>query len=247
MKTFALGDIHGELEHLLEALAYVSETAAADRPEEPVLVVFLGDMVDRGKHSKQVLDVIRNGPPKAHHVWVPLLGNHDDMFLRAMRGDPLLWETWMNHGGAETLQSFGLPGRDWTEARDRVDPVYKDWLGSLSLFAEDSKRIFVHAGLMPGVPLLEQSAFDMLWIRKHFMEDPHDFGKLVVHGHTPTKDYQPEYHPGWRCNLDTKCGKSPTGRITVAYWAEGATDPVFWQTLPGRRQPVTNSQPSYAY
>lgn len=256
MITYAMGDIHGRLDHLTEALAFIEQDAG----EQPAHVIFLGDYVDRGPQSKQVLDLLMAGPTKANHVWTPLAGNHDYMILDYVRGEYEWTMSWMDHGGLNTLESFGFTeqaarirkaksisiGGYALAIKDnlvRFPDAYIEFIMNLPLYAEDEHRIFVHAGFSPrdGEPL-EQDHHTVLWIRREFLDAQHDFGKLIVHGHTPSKS-GPEYLPPYRLGLDTGAAIYPNGgRLTVARWAEGETVPTFWQTLPNREQPLTNSE-----
>ena len=147
----------------------------------------------------------------------------DQLMADALAGDELALINWLQNGGLTTLGSFGLSLFDW----DRIPEPYRAFLASLPLWAEDEQRIYVHAGLRPGVALERQDAQDLLWIREPFLGADHDFGRLVVHGHTPVR--HPEYRPPYRLNIDTGAVFAG-GTLTVAVWDEGCTEPRFWQT-----------------
>jgi len=217
MRTYAIGDIHGMCDLLREALAWIAQDAG----DEPCRVVFLGDYVDRGPSSRQVVAILRKGPP-AGQEWVCLKGNHEDLMAKTLdervadrRDAGSLWE---ENGGAATIASYRCMG----ELDDLVLFSDGDWARGLPLRFEDEHRHYVHAGFRPGVPLEAQAERDMLWIRREFEECPVDFGKSVVHGHTAND--QPEVKRG-RINLDT--GACFWGRLTVARWLADERVPHF--------------------
>ncbi len=222
--TYAIGDVHGRSDLLRQALAWIE----ADAGPRPARVVLVGDYVDRGPDSKGVIETLMRGPRQPGHEWVPLKGNHDAMLVAACAGhdpEPLL--LWFANGGVETLESYA-PG--WRARRslpeDVVPAEHVAFLRDLPCRFEDETRIFVHAGLRPGVPLEAQDEHDMLWIRHEFLHSGHDFGKLVVHGHTPNPG-GPELLAN-RLNLDT--GAVWTGRLTVAAFDPDARTPRFFRT-----------------
>lgn len=229
--TYAIGDIHGCLRQMLEA----TEWAAADAESKGAngLVIFLGDYVDRGGDAPGVIETLMNGPKDSHMRWLPLKGNHDDMIAKIWQ-DPehVLAGQWWEHGGQHTLMNYG-----WDPLLDPVPRHLGEWiperhaafLGSLPLHYEDDDRIYVHAGLRPGVPLAGQSEKDMLWIRKDFLNSEWDFGKTVVHGHTPHRR-NPDVKEG-RVNLDTGC--YATGVLACGAFDPGAREPRIW--LSGNR------------
>ena len=224
--TYAIGDVHGRSDLLDQALAWIE----ADAGPRPARVVFLGDYVDRGPDSKGVVEILMRGPRQPGHEWVPLKGNHDAMLVAACAGArPEHVMLWFVNGGIETLESYA-PG--WRVRRapppcDVVPAEHVAFLRDLPCRFEDDARIFVHAGLFPGVPLEEQDEEDLLWIRDEFLHSNHDFGKLVVHGHTPNVSGLPELLPN-RLNLDT--GAVWTGRLTVAAFDPDARRPRIFQT-----------------
>ncbi len=215
-RVYAIGDVHGHLDELVRAHRRV----AADRRgtgdlEAPV--VHLGDLVDRGPESAEVIEYLLMGLA-AGEPWVTLRGNHDEMFLLFLE-DPLAHPpglraglTWLDRrlGGRATLASYWVDaseGRDpatvAAEARARVPIAHQEFLAALPYSFETTDAIFVHAGIRPGVPLARQSPEDLTWIRKGFLDDWTDHGRLVVHGHTVVD--RPE-HRGNRVNIDTGAG-----------------------------------------
>lgn len=203
---FAIGDIHGCMKQLRRALQEIDFRSK----NEPVAVIFLGDYVDRGPASKDVIEALMNGPTNPKHTWITLKGNHEEMMVDALApgASDQDMRFWTDNGGETTAKSYN----------HSVPPEHLVWINGLPTLFETENHIFVHAGLMPGFPVHEQSPQVCMWIRDRFLVDPCDFwGKHVVHGHTPygpTKRIdQPELLK-WRTNLDTGTFKS--GVLTVA-------------------------------
>lgn len=207
--TFAIGDIHGCFGKLKSLLA----ACDAFRGKRSARFVFLGDYIDRGPQSKEVLDFLIKGGGERHSDFVCLRGNHEEMLIRAAskdRSDRDLM-TWWGNGGEATLESYGVD--------DPSDlPVeHLAWLRSLPLETSDHHRIFVHAGIRPSISLSSQSAEDLLWIREPFLSSEEDHGILVVHGHTPTRTQKPDLRPN-RVNIDT--GACFGGPLTAAVFSD---------------------------
>lgn len=209
---FAVGDIHGQLEELHKVLDHIASDAEADAP-----VVFTGDFVDRGANSAAVIDTLMQGQAEGK-PWTCLMGNHDRYVLRFLDNPlyddpqtsrPLLW-TDPPLGGRATLASYGVNVGDHRtltalrdDAAEAIPQAHLDWIAALPRLHEADHQIFVHAGLRPGVPLDAQAEDDLIWIRKPFLESEHDWGRLVVHGHTAL-DF-PQLYAN-RLNLDGGAG-----------------------------------------
>jgi serine/threonine protein phosphatase 1 len=172
-KFFAIGDIHGNLSHL-ERL--IDEIKPALNPQRDTLV-FLGDYIDRGPDSKGVVDFVLQVRKEFPHV-VCLKGNHEAMFLDWFL-DGKDYDLYLYNGGGATIRSYSLEG-EFTLPQGHLD-----FFTSLLLYYETEQYIFVHAGLRRGIPLAKQDPNDLIWIRDEFILSPHDFGKVVVFGHTP--------------------------------------------------------------
>lgn len=209
--TYAIGDVHGRLDLLLLAV----DAIQADLGERSGRVVMLGDYVDRGPDSAGVVKFLMHS--QKHGSVTCLKGNHEAMMVDAMRGrgDDL----WLGNGGVATLKSYGPGG---------VPDEHVAWMDALPSCATLGNRIFVHAGLFPGVPLAEQEEDVCLWIRDRFLLAERDFEGWphIVHGHTPHHPWkedpaQPELLP-WRTNLDTAA--FATGVLTVGVF-EGEDGP----------------------
>jgi serine/threonine protein phosphatase 1 len=216
-RLYVIGDIHGRSD-LLDRLTAEIVRDLDVHPVASALTVTLGDYVDRGADSRGVLDrLIRNPFPTA---LVSLKGNHESL-MAAFLDDPTVAGHWRRLGGLETLHSYGVPvaalmmGRDYPQAaaglRAAVPPSHLAFLGSLRTSMTVGKYFLCHAGVRPGVPLDRQAEEDLLWIRDEFLSSRADFGKIVVHGHTPAES--PEVLPN-RINVDT--GAYMTGRLTCA-------------------------------
>lgn len=212
MRTFAIGDIHGRLDLLLDLLAQI-DGAAGDRPFR---IVCLGDYIDRGPDSAGVIAQLREGQARVgRDRFVCLQGNHEDLLLRARDGgrDERLW---LQNGGRECLASF-----DAASAAELPEDVVA-WLAECPTYFEDAWRCYVHAGLDPARDRLDQSDHDRRWIRDPFLAVDHDFGRYVVHGHTPQQDGLPDLRRH-RVNLDTAAAYG--GPLTAALFEDGRARP----------------------
>lgn len=223
MRTYAIGDIHGHLHRLQSAHARI----AADRrltKDRDAPVVHLGDLVDRGPESAEVVEYLRRGPLDSG-PWVVLKGNHDVMFTQFL-ADPTVHDPglrsdldWLHVklGGVTTLASYGVPdagerplAQVHAEAVATVPPVHRDFLERLPLAWARDQCLFVHAGIRPGVAFDDQQPQDLMWIRKEFHADRREHGALIVHGHTVI---QTAHHYGNRVNIDT--GAAYGGPLTA--------------------------------
>lgn len=190
-RAYAVGDIHGRLDLLDDMLARIGADIAA-RPAATNHVVFLGDLIDRGPQSAEVVERLRGWQP-ADASAVFLCGNHEEVLLRVLDGEPGLLADWLSYGGGECLESYGLPpatldGMSEAEALDRVraaipDAHRKFLAGFADTFAFGD-YLFVHAGIRPGVGLAAQGQQDLRWIRQPFLDSARDHGFVVVHGHS---------------------------------------------------------------
>ena len=214
-RLYVIGDIHGRSDLLDRIVAAISDDLAG-HPIEDCLTVTLGDYIDRGPDSRGVLDrLIRNPFPTEY---VALKGNHELMLETFLR-DRSIADQWRRFGALETLTSYGVAvdrlmlGRDYDEAADALEAAlpqaHLEFISGLRTSLSVGRYFLCHAGVRPGVPLERQSAEDLLWIRAPFLESRDDFGKIVVHGHTPAEE--PEVLAN-RINIDT--GAYMTNRLT---------------------------------
>lgn len=175
-RIYAIGDIHGCASRLETLLDRLDIDARNDR------LVFVGDYIDRGPDSKDVVDIILDLMERIDQV-VCLLGNHEQMFLDYYlhEREP---EMFLANGGYHTLTSYGFQ-RSRQDRSFRMPDRHLRFYESLPAFYETDDHIFVHAGLRPGIPLREQTLYDLIWMRYEFIRSSFDFGKRVVFGHTP--------------------------------------------------------------
>jgi serine/threonine protein phosphatase 1 len=219
MLTYAVGDIHGCLDLLLELLGRIQADAAGRERR----LVFLGDYIDRGPDSAGVIArLCELQAAEPEHV-ICLKGNHEDLMLKSIRRPDVL-PVWLQNGGDAALDSFGC------DDPAAVPANVVAWVRALPSHWEDGRRVFVHAGLRPGRDRLDQTDRDRLWIRDEFLRANYDFGKLVVHGHTPRLDGRPELWPH-RVNLDT--GAVYGGRLTAGIFSDAQTPPTGFLQSPG--------------
>ena len=220
-RIYAIGDVHG-CDQRLAALHRQVASDQARRPAARPLLLHLGDYVDRGPDSANVVRRLAAGPVLAGCPLVCLRGNHEQMMLDALTGDADHVRDWLGNGGDATLRSWGVGARstqlDWRAA---VAPELA-FLEQLPLMRQVDGYVFVHAGLRPGVRLAQQTEHDMLWIREAFLRWtgailPEALETAVVHGHTPVK--RPEV-VGMRIGIDT--GAVAGGALTCAV-LEGRT------------------------
>lgn len=210
-----MGDIHGRLDLLDELLSRINSDVMR-RPTARPVFVFLGDYIDRGPSSRETIDrLIQQG---GMNECVFLKGNHEQIAIRCL-SDPSLFDRWMRLGGVETLVSYGITPGSSANGKQIVE-LQAAFHGALPhahfRFFRDQQTsfacgdfFFAHAGVKPGVELTRQAESDLLWIREEFLSSNEDFGKIVVHGHTPT--HAIEVRPN-RINIDT--GAFATGRLT---------------------------------
>ncbi len=214
-RLYAVGDIHGRLDLLNELLAQIDADIAL-RPTPKPLYVFLGDYIDRGPSSRETID--RLIEHEAMHESVFLKGNHELIAIKCL-SDRSLFDQWLRLGGLETLVSYGVPAETLANGKQiaELQSAFHSALPQAHFrFFRDLKNsfecgdfFFAHAGVKPGVELSHQKESDLLWIRGEFLSSNEDFGKIVVHGHTPSREI--EVGPN-RINIDT--GAFATGRLT---------------------------------
>jgi serine/threonine protein phosphatase 1 len=214
--VYAVGDVHGRADLLRPLMRDIAQDVLATRPKERPLLVFLGDYVDRGPASRQVVDLILQTRADGAFEVVSLKGNHEEALLEFL-DDPSFAEVWTEYGGAATLASYGVwPVADdpWERVRDAfaktLPEAHLAFFRGLELVRIVGDYAFVHAGVRPRLPLEAQSEHDLLWIRYEFLQDPGPFEKVIVHGHTPAREPEMLKH---RLGLDT--GAFATGVLTA--------------------------------
>lgn len=220
-RVYAIGDVHGEAGLLYDLLGQIAADAAERGPAD-TSIVLLGDVIDRGRRSAELLSGLAR---YAHDRFVVLKGNHEAALVQAWAGDTQALGFWLRYGGDATLLSFGVAPElilrgdlpELTDALHRhVDPALIEWLDRLPLTHRIGDYLFVHAGVRPGVPIEEQAEDDLLWIRDPFLGSEDDHGAVIVHGHSI--DGEVRLH-GNRIGVDT--GAHEHGRLS-ALGLEGA-------------------------
>lgn len=215
-RIYAIGDIHGRSDLLEPLLARIEEHISLSPSARPI-IVFLGDYVDRGPSSRQVIDRLVQLTESREAVF--LKGNHEEYLLKFLENSSFL-SSWLRLGGLDTLRSYGLAPTNHRGVLGQEllamsliqvlnDSGHLDFLRSLRPSFACGDYFFAHAGVRPGVPLDQQKEKDLLEIRGEFLRYQSDFGKIVVHGHTAV--LKPEVHSN-RINVDT--GAYATGKLT---------------------------------
>jgi serine/threonine protein phosphatase 1 len=225
--TYAIGDVHGCFDKLVALLNHCDAHSGDRQPR----FVFLGDHVDRGRDTKRVVEFLMRAQTRFPDRFICLKGNHEQL-LAAAAGPTASQkdrDVWIRNGGRETLESYEI------DDPHLMPSDATNWLRSLPATFTDGNRLFVHAGISPGVPIEMQKENDLLWIREPFLSSQTDHGFLVVHGHTPTKNSKPHLLFN-RLNLDT--GACFGGPLTAAAFLDDALVPVAFIFDDGRIEQV---------
>lgn len=191
-RVYAIGDIHGRLD-LLDALHDRIVQDAAARAANEMTVVYLGDYVDRGPASADVIDTLL-GAPLPGFDCVHLLGNHEAYLLDFLE-DASVGPNWFWNGGIQTLESYGVEVESDFALADGLEDLqaalraalpanHRAFLEGLENYRRIGDYLFVHAGIRPGVPVESQDPHDLIWIRDEFLASGADHGCVVVHGHS---------------------------------------------------------------
>lgn len=226
---YAIGDIHGRKDLLEKLVTQIEEDAAKLPAGTRRTIVFLGDYIDRGLQSRDVIDFLISDRLNAFER-VFLMGNHEEALLRFLN-DATFGKNWVRYGGAETLYSYGFAppntraalgsheameaaqrawDRVWTEFRLKLPTEHLKFYQTLQHYFVAGDYLFVHAGLRPDVPLERQTVRDMLWIRDEFLDAGQHFEQVVVHGHTPGDEI---HRDNRRIGLDT--GAFISGKLSA--------------------------------
>ena len=221
LRIYAIGDIHGRLDLLKQLMERID--AEAKPVGITVKKIFLGDYIDRGVQSKQVLDYLMQLANNETGAQKPdfLLGNHEQVMRELVKHSELkLLQDWMRFGGRETLMSYGIrPAMLATAANlntmlgdflEKFPKAHNDYVGSMQTSVTYGDYFFCHAGARYGVALHEQTEQDLVWIRRDFLANTKPFEKMIVHGHTISEVAELLPH---RINVDT--GAYATGCLTA--------------------------------
>ena len=205
---YAIGDVHGRIDLL--------ERVLRDLPRD-LRIVCLGDYVDRGENSAEVLRLLHSRPDIT-----ALRGNHEDMLLRFLDDPKGSGARWIRYGGLQTLASFGLPGLTSTSdviemkiaadaLRARMGADLVEWLRFLPFVHQDGNVAAVHAGADPSLSIQDQKPSVLTWGHPDFPQSPRGDGLWIVHGHTIVD--QAHIGPG---HIAVDTGAYATGRLSVA-------------------------------
>ena len=216
-RVYAIGDIHGRAD-LLRALQAKIVEDARRAPIERKVVVYLGDYVDRGLESRQVIELLMDAPLDGFEC-VHLKGNHE-AFMLDFLDDASMGPAWFANGGLATILSYGVGLGDGVRAEARAEHAqaafraalpsrHREFLAALPYMHVEGDYAFVHAGIRPGVPLERQSSQDLMWIRQEFLGSSVRHPKMIVHGHSI--HFTPEVKTN-RIGIDT--GAYATGALT---------------------------------
>ena len=216
-RVYAIGDIHGRMDLLGRLLQDIAQDLEQGPTPERVVVISLGDLIDRGPESKAVVECLLSGAKcggtLAQAQFITLRGNHEDYLLQFL-ADFSAAPGWLRNGGLEAIRSYvgHLPDGYATDypALQRLlyralPPSHLRFFSRMPLRHVEGDYLFVHAGIRPGVPLDRQDAYDLMWIRGEFLRSTEPAAKIVVHGHTQV--VEPEFHPN-RIAIDTGAYRS---------------------------------------
>lgn len=216
IRIYAISDIHGCAEQLDRMFTVIDRDLSRATSIRPIQV-FLGDYIDRGPASRETIDLLVRRSQRYETVF--LRGNHEAFLFEVLK-DPLQFLNWKNFGGIPTLASYGIKPPLNPEAGEQVElmselkkriPAHQiSFFNNLRTRFVCGDFFFVHAGIRPGIPLAHQQEHDLLWIREEFLTCEDDFGKYIVHGHTPVQ--APDIRSN-RANIDT--GAYATGNLTL--------------------------------
>ena len=216
-RIYAIGDIHGGLTLLEKLMDVILAHEVLSPKKENLYLVFLGDYIDRGEHSKQVIDYLTTKlPPQFETIF--LKGNHEDMMLNAIDFESRTiyrdFEHWFYNGGQNTISSYGVPiAHDFNELAEdfyqALSETHLAFFKNLPVKFELGHYFFCHAGIRPDRPLKDQTQKELLWIRDLFLNFTQDHEKIIVHGHTP----EIAEHHGNRIGIDS--GSVMSGKLTA--------------------------------
>lgn len=226
-RTYAIADLHGRFDLLCKAIDMIE----ADAGEDGGRLIILGDFVDRGPQSRNIIDLLMAGPQRPNWEWTVLQGNHEAMMLVALTSPtPELLRWWVGNGGGQTLQSYGYAqGDNLTPLR--VPGDHLKWLAELPIVVEDKHRIYVHAGVPFEQQVADAKPETMQWMlyagydpggdsAEIMPDEQHVSGKHIVHGHE-----QSASHPlrkRHRTNLDSFAWA--TGHLAIGVWDDDYPD-----------------------
>jgi serine/threonine protein phosphatase 1 len=190
-RLYAIGDIHGRYDLLCKLLDKIDRRNASLPPKD-TSIVLLGDLIDKGPQSSKVLQLLTVAEPDKYRLYA-LMGNHEELMLRSLQGDPHSLNVWLRNGGDATLKSYGLEpegllNNSLTDVQRKLYSAFDAYHVTLVRTFLDSIRfgdyLLVHAGIRPDVEIEKQVPQDLRWIREPFLSSQSDHGLVIVHGHS---------------------------------------------------------------
>jgi len=225
IRVYAIGDLHGRADLMAEMLQRIAADSSTATQVNETVLVFLGDYIDRGPDSAGVIDQALRLMNEARYTTHLLKGNHEVMLLDFL-DDADRFFHWAANGGVETLESYGVdvdamrnetPERLRQTALAAIPDAHLTLFRGLKTSVAIGDYLCVHAGVRPGIALDAQAEHDLIWIREPFLDHEGDFGRYVVHGHTPVSE--PDIRTN-RMDIDTLAWRSGTLTTVVL---EGAS------------------------
>lgn len=201
MRYIAISDIHGELEKLKSLLSKI-ETKEGD------IFVFMGDYIDRGNKSREVVETIIDFGRS--HKCVYLIGSHEYAYLQARKKDEYFEYLFWNYGGPETVKSYG--------SFENIYKIHGEFFEKLEYYYLTEKYLFVHAGINPDYNLEKQTPMDFVYIRHKFIRSKHKLPQIVVFGHT---DFKEPYIDSCKIGIDLGCGKYKNAKLCALILENG--------------------------
>lgn len=208
MRVYAIGDVHGRNDLLHQLLKKIEADDLA-RGDAETLIIFLGDLMDRGPDSASVIETAMALHKAGRNVRF-LMGNHEEVFVRACRqNDPKVTRFFIRIGGEATVLSYPITRSEYialdmhqlsVRLGTLVPESHLDFIESFEDQIIIGDYVFVHAGIRPGVALADQKPSDLRWIREDFVDQRGDLEKVVVYGHTIYEDVEER---GSRIGIDT--------------------------------------------
>lgn len=244
-RIYAIGDIHGRYDLLRQILRKIDAFNRGLAAPQKLHIVLLGDVVDRGPASAQILKFLKEWTDNTAGQ-VLLQGNHEDLMLRVHAGERRLLKSWLQVGGRETLESFGVPlpaedepvsARLMLDIAAAIPKPTMEFVSRWPTVARSGDYFFCHAGVRPGVELSRQSRTDLMWIRSEFLNSDRNHGAVVVHGHSITAEAETRAN---RIGIDT--GAYRTGVLTALYLEGGEREFIVTEPAPAPAQPEIASQ-----
>ena len=207
MRYIAITDIHGELDKLNSLLSKIPT-------KDDDIFVFMGDYIDRGSKSKEVIDrVIEQGKT---HQCIYLIGSHEYAYLHAREKDDYYEYLFWNYGGPATVKSYG--------SFENIYKTHGDFFKQLRFYYLTDKYLFVHAGINPNYSLEEQNETDMVYIRHKFIYPKHHLPQKIIFGHT---EFEKPYIDTDKIGIDLGCGKFKDAKLCALILDNGKEEFIY--------------------